>query len=85
MRGCIMKETKRALAALILFLGILIALALRFSFSEAVAIGIVGGADGPTAIYLRSRTPPWLSATIALFVVLSVVWFALRIREKKKR
>jgi oxaloacetate decarboxylase beta subunit len=43
-----------------------VALALGFSPSEAGAIGIIGGADGPTAIFLSSRLAPDLVGAIAI-------------------
>ncbi len=43
-----------------------IALAAGFSPSEAGAIGIIGGADGPTAIFLSSRLAPDLMGAIAV-------------------
>ncbi len=42
------------------------ALALGFSPSEAGAIGIIGGADGPTAIFLTSKLAPELMGAIAV-------------------
>jgi oxaloacetate decarboxylase beta subunit len=42
------------------------ALALGFSPSEAGAIGIIGGADGPTAIFLSSKLAPELMGAIAV-------------------
>jgi carboxybiotin decarboxylase len=42
------------------------ALALGFSPSEAGAIGIIGGADGPTAIFLSSKLAPELIGAIAI-------------------
>lgn len=42
------------------------ALALGFSPAEAGAIGIIGGADGPTAIFLSSRLAPDLMGAIAV-------------------
>jgi oxaloacetate decarboxylase beta subunit len=45
------------------FLG---ALALNFSPANAAAIGIIGGADGPTAIFLSSRLAPSLIGPIAI-------------------
>jgi oxaloacetate decarboxylase beta subunit len=44
----------------------MIAIALGFDPSEASSIGIIGGADGPTAIYLTSRMAPHLLAPIAI-------------------
>ena len=37
-----------------------------FSLKEAAAIGIIGGADGPTAIYLSSQLAPNLLGAIAV-------------------
>ena len=41
-------------------------LALGFSAAEAGAIGIIGGADGPTAIFLSSKLAPELMGAIAI-------------------
>ncbi len=43
-----------------------IAVALGFSPQQAASIGIIGGADGPTAIYLTSRLAPELLPAIAI-------------------
>jgi oxaloacetate decarboxylase beta subunit len=43
-----------------------IALALGFTGAEAGAIGIIGGADGPTAIFLASKLAPELMGAIAI-------------------
>jgi carboxybiotin decarboxylase len=40
--------------------------ALGFSFAEASSIAIIGGADGPTAIYLTSQLAPHLLGPIAV-------------------
>jgi oxaloacetate decarboxylase beta subunit len=42
------------------------ALALGFSPQEAASIGIIGGADGPTAIFLSSKLAPNLMGAIAV-------------------
>jgi len=39
---------------------------LEFSLADAAAIGIIGGADGPTAIFLASRLAPDLLGAIAV-------------------
>lgn len=44
----------------------LIAVVLGFTPGEAASIGIIGGADGPTAIYLTSKLAPHLLAPIAI-------------------
>ncbi len=43
-----------------------LALALGFSPTEAGAIGIIGGADGPTAIFISSKLAPDLMGAIAI-------------------
>lgn len=44
----------------------IIATLLGFTPQEAASIGIIGGADGPTAIYLTTRLAPHLLASIAI-------------------
>lgn len=43
-----------------------VAIALGFKPNEAASIGIIGGADGPTAIYLTTRLAPELLPAIAI-------------------
>ena len=42
------------------------AMALGFNVQEAASIGIIGGADGPTAIYLTTKLAPHLLGAIAV-------------------
>jgi len=49
-----------------IFLTFLGALALGFGYNEAASIGIIGGADGPTAIFLSSKLAPDLLGAIAV-------------------
>lgn len=49
-----------------IFLTFLAALALGFSPQQAASIGIIGGADGPTAIFLSSKLAPELIGAIAI-------------------
>ena len=53
-----------AAAQLGIFATFLGALALGFTYAEAGSIGIIGGADGPTAIYLTSKLAPGLLGPI---------------------
>lgn len=55
-----------AAAQMGIFGAYLIALAVGFAPNEAGAIGIIGGADGPTAIFLSSRLAPELMGAIAV-------------------
>lgn len=55
-----------AAAQLGIYVAFIIAILLGFSPNEAAAISIIGGADGPTAIFLASRLASHLLAPIAL-------------------
>jgi sodium ion-translocating decarboxylase beta subunit len=55
-----------AAAQLGIFGAYCLSLALGFSPTEAGAIGIIGGADGPTAIFLSSKLAPDLMGAIAI-------------------
>ena len=48
------------------FVALLGAMLLGFNVREAAAIGIIGGADGPTSIYLASKMAPHLLGAIAV-------------------
>ncbi|MBQ2161930.1 MAG: sodium ion-translocating decarboxylase subunit beta, partial [Bacteroidales bacterium] len=55
-----------AAAQMGIFGAYLLALAFGFAPNEAGAIGIIGGADGPTAIFLSSKLAPDLMGAIAV-------------------
>ncbi len=55
-----------AAAQLGVFVAYFGAVALGFTGPEAASIGIIGGADGPTAIFLTSRLAPQLLGPIAI-------------------
>jgi len=55
-----------AAAQLGIFLAFIVALLMGFSPAEAGAIGIIGGADGPTAIYVTTKLAPGLLGPIAI-------------------
>ena len=55
-----------AAAQMGIFLTLIGALYLGFSPKEAGAIGIIGGADGPTAIFLSAKLAPDLLGAIAI-------------------
>ena len=55
-----------AAAQLGIFLTYLGAISLGFTNPEAASIGIIGGADGPTAIFLSSKLAPHLIGAIAI-------------------
>ena len=49
-----------------IFIAFYLAIILGFNAQEAASIGIIGGADGPTAIYLTSKLAPNLLGAIAV-------------------
>lgn len=49
-----------------IFLTLALALALGFSKLDAVAIGVIGACDGPTAIYVSSKYAPHLLSAVAV-------------------
>ena len=53
-------------AQLGIFMTYLGAISLGFTNPESASIGIIGGADGPTAIFLSSRLAPHLIGSIAI-------------------
>ena len=55
-----------AAAQIGIFVTFLCANAMGFSPAEAGSIGIIGGADGPTSIFLTSKLAPWLLGPIAI-------------------
>lgn len=55
-----------AAAQLGVFVAFLGAIPLGFTPGQAASIGIIGGADGPTSIYLATRLAPELLAAIAV-------------------
>lgn len=55
-----------AAAQLGIFITYLAAVGLGFTSQEAASIGIIGGADGPTAIFLTTKLAPQLLGPIAI-------------------
>ncbi|WP_031480597.1 sodium ion-translocating decarboxylase subunit beta [Maridesulfovibrio frigidus] len=68
--SCMLSNPKLVLLGAAAQMGIFITLVgamyLGFSPAEAGAIGIIGGADGPTAIFLSSKLAPHLLGAIAI-------------------
>ncbi len=65
----------------------MIALACGFTAAEAGAIGIIGGADGPTAIFLSSRLAPDMIAAYSYMALVPVLqpWVMKLCTTKKER
>ena len=55
-----------AAAQMGVFVALFLATALGFNIREAASIGIIGGADGPTSIYLTMKMAPQILGAIAV-------------------
>ena len=68
--GPLIANPKTVLLGAAAQIGVFVALAgamlLGFNVQEAASIGIIGGADGPTAIYLTTKLAPHLLGAIAV-------------------
>ncbi|AHF79579.1 sodium ion-translocating decarboxylase subunit beta [Thermococcus paralvinellae] len=64
-----------AAAQIGVFIAMLTAVALGFTLPEAASIGIIGGADGPTTIYLTTKLAPHLlgATAVAAYSYMSLV------------
>lgn len=79
-----------AAAQIGIFTVLLGAIAVGFTLKEAAALGIIGGADGPTAIYTTIKLAPHLLGPIAIAaysymaLVPVIIPFVVRITTSKK-
>ncbi len=46
-------------------------------------IGIIGGADGPTAVFVSSQIPLWIYCAFALAIVAVIAVVALLFKNRK--
>jgi len=53
------------------YAALIISVVLGFNLKEAAAIGIIGGADGPTAIYLAVKLAPHLLGPLLWLLTLT--------------
>ena len=79
-----------AAAQIGIFTVLIAAVALKFTLKEAGALGIIGGADGPTAIYTSIKLAPHLLGPIAIAaysymaLVPVIIPFVVRLTTSKK-
>ena len=79
-----------AAAQIGIFTVLLGALAVNFTIEEAASLGIIGGADGPTAIYTTIKLAPHLLGPIAIAaysymaLVPVIIPFVVRLTTNKK-
>ena len=46
--------------------------------NEAASIGIIGGADGPTAIFVTGPNLSWLVIAISVIIIVALAIFIIR-------
>ena len=60
-------------------------LAFTLTHSEAASIGVIGGADGPTAIFLTTRVPEWYHYAVPVLLLVVGIWGFVRLRKCKQK
>ena len=55
------------------------------TFLSGADIGIIGGADGPTAVFVARSFFPWLAIAALILLCLAVYLFLHRVMRRKKR
>ena len=81
--GCLVVAIIGALS--LLWQGIIMVLAYMLTRNEAASIGIIGGADGPTAIFVSTTVAPAYSIIVPLILlILGMVGFFLLCHKKRK-
>lgn len=50
-----------------------------------MSVGIIGGADGPTTIFVSSKFSPWAIGAVIAVVAVLAVGCVLFIRKRKKK
>lgn len=70
------------IASFILFYAVSV---LFFMISPSQSVGIIGGADGPTAILIASTGLEWLEITIPIIVSISIIALSVYLIRKAKR
>ena len=75
---------KKLLSIILIVIAVILALSIAEYRSRSASIGIIGGADGPTAI-LVSRTPitfPFIAGIIAFVLILAGIFLYRRRKSK---
>lgn len=69
-----------AAAQLGIFTVLLVAILMGFTPKEAASLGIIGGADGPTAIFTTIKLAPHLLGRLPLPLIRIWLWYPLSFR-----
>lgn len=70
---------KKKLLAAVLLAVIAIAVVMVLCVTQANTVGVIGGADGPTAIFITTKWEPWLLLPLAAVAAACVYFY----RKKK--
>lgn len=66
-------------------LPLFLALRLGINTKEAASIGIIGSADGPTAIFISGRiSPHWFTVVFAALTLIGVIYLLFAKKSVKK-
>lgn len=60
-------------------------LTFTLSHPNASSVGIIGGADGPTAIFLATTVPEWYHYAVPVALLLVGIWGFARLRKCKQK
>lgn len=82
--GCLVVAIIGALS--LLWQGVIMVLAYTLTRNEAASIGIIGGADGPTAIFVTTTMAPIAYKVIIplILLVIGIIGFYLLGHRKRK-
>lgn len=80
--GCAAYGAAKLLGDLIAWMAYLL-FRMQVQSQEAASIGIIGGADGPTAIFVT--TPPWTGYILPVAMLTIGIWGFLRLRRCGQR
>lgn len=53
--------------------------------SDAAAVGIIGGADGPTAIYIATKNSWWDIVVPIVVVILIIIGLIIYFKKRKRK
>jgi len=70
-------------AVLWLLWGVIVPLVFTLAVNDSASVGIIGGADGPTAIFVATATGAWVDVVAALAVLAVAVVGYLKFRRVK--
>ena len=70
---------KKKLLAAVLLAVIAIAVVMVLCFTQANTVGVIGGADGPIAIFITTKWEPWLLLPLVAVAAACVYFY----RKKK--